>query len=72
MVADARRCRVSPILKLDHDDPEKELAFELDFQLSLTTRQRFQMMIQRSNEMKRMLLRYGHQKPVEIVKRECR
>ena len=63
---------MSPILKLDHDDPEKELAFELDYQLSLTTRQRFEMMIQRSNEVKRMLLRYGHQKPVEIVKRECR
>jgi hypothetical protein len=63
---------MSPILKLDHDDPEKELAFELDYQLSLTTRQRFQMMIQRSNEVKRMLLRHGHQKPVEIVKRECR
>ena len=63
---------MSPILKLDHDDPEKELAFELDYQLSLTTRQRFQMMIQRSDEVKRMLLRYGHQKPVEITKRECR
>ncbi len=60
------------ILKLDHDDEEKELAFELDFQLSLTTKQRFDMMIKRSNAIKRMLLRYGHRKPVEIVKRECR
>jgi len=51
---------LSPILKLDHDDPEKELAFELDYQLSLTTRQRFQMMIER-----------GFVKPVEIIKRRC-
>ncbi|HPD15515.1 MAG TPA: hypothetical protein PLE19_11220 [Planctomycetota bacterium] len=63
---------MSPILKLNHDDPDKELAFELDFQLSLTTRQRFRRMIQRSDEVKRMLLRYGHQEPVETVRRECR
>ena len=63
---------MSPILKLDHDDPEKELAFELDFQLSLTTRQRFQMMIERSNAIKRMLIERGFVKPVEIIKRPCR
>ncbi len=67
-----RRLPLTRILKLDHDDEEKELAFELDFQLSLTTKQRFDMMIKRSNAIKRMLLRYGHRKPVEIVKRECR
>ena len=63
---------MSPILKLDRDDPEKELAFELDYQLSLTTRQRFQMMIQRSNEVKRMLIERGFVKPVEIIKRPCK
>jgi hypothetical protein len=61
-----------PILKLDHDDEEKELAFELDYLLSLTFEERFQMMVQKSDELKRTLLRYGHRKPVEIVKRECR
>jgi hypothetical protein len=61
-----------PILKLDHDDEEKERAFELDFLLSLTAKQRLEMMIQRSNEVKRMLIQHGHRKPVEIVKRECR
>lgn len=63
---------MSPILKLDHDDPERELAFELDYQLSLTTRQRFEMMIRRSNEIKRMLIRGGFVKPIEIVKRPCK
>lgn len=33
-----------PILKLSKDDPKKELEFELRFQLSLTTQQRFEMM----------------------------
>lgn len=63
---------MSPILKLDHDDEARELAFELDYQLSLTTRQRFEMMMRRSDAIKRMLLLYGHRRPVEIVKRECR
>jgi hypothetical protein len=63
---------MSPILKLDHDDEERERAFELDYLLSLTTRERFELMIRRSDEIKRMLIRYGHRKPVEIVKRECR
>ena len=63
---------MSPILKLDHDDEERELEFELDYLLSLTTAQRFEMMIRQSDEIKRTLIRNGHRKPVEIVKRPCR
>lgn len=33
-----------PILKLSKDNPKKELEFEVKFQLSLTTKQRFEMM----------------------------
>lgn len=33
-----------PILKLAKDNPKKELKFEVNFQLSLTTRERFEMM----------------------------
>jgi len=61
-----------PILKLTEHDEERERAFELDYLLSLTTKQRFEMMIERSNEIKRQLIRNGHRKPVEIVKRPCR
>ncbi len=61
-----------PILKLDRDDPERERAFELEWMLSLTTEQRFRMMEQRSNEIKRMLIKHGHRAPVEVVKRPCR
>lgn len=63
---------MSPILKLRQHDEEKERAFELDYLLSLTTQQRIEMMEQRSNEIKRMLIRHGHRKPVEIIKRPCR
>jgi len=60
------------ILKLDHDDPEREMRFEIDYLLSLSVQDRFRMMIQRSDEMKRTLLRHGHRRPSEIVKRPCR
>ena len=60
------------ILKSDGSDEAQELRFEIDYLLSLTTPQRFEMMIRKSNEMKEILLRNGHRVPVEIIKRECR
>jgi len=39
-----------PILKLDHDDEERERIFHLKYLLSLTTAQRFEMMIRQSDE----------------------
>jgi hypothetical protein len=60
---------MSPILKLDRDDEERELEFELAYQRSLTTEERFRMMFQKSRELAEMLIRYGHRKPVEIIKR---
>jgi len=56
-------------LILDKDDPEKELEFELDFQASLTTRERFQMMFVRSAEVAEMMGRNGRRKSSQIVKR---
>lgn len=60
---------MSPILKLEKDDSERELEFELNYQLSLTTQQRFEMMFQKSKELAQMLLDNGHRKPFEIIKR---
>jgi len=60
---------VTRILKLDHDDPERETQFELDFLATLTTQQRFDMMIRASNLIREGLIRHGHRKPVEIIKR---
>jgi hypothetical protein len=51
------------------DQPKRELEFELDFQASLTTQQRFEMMFKRSDQIKEMLIRHGYRKPVEIIKR---
>ena len=59
------------ILKCKDDNEGLEHRFELDYLLSLTTQERFQMMIQKSNDIKEILIRNGHRKPVEIVKREC-
>lgn len=58
------------ILKLKRDNPKKELQFELDYQSSLTTKERFEMMFKRSNQLKEMLIKNGHRKPFEIIKRK--
>ena len=60
---------MSPILKLEKDDSEKELEFEIDYQLSLTIQQRFEMMFRKSREIAQMLIDIGHRKPSEIIKR---
>ncbi|MBT9137873.1 hypothetical protein B9J77_04925 [candidate division NPL-UPA2 bacterium Unc8] len=62
---------MSPILKLSNHDEKRERAFELEYLLSLTTKERFQMMIQKSDEIKRTLIRNGYRRPIEIIKREC-
>jgi hypothetical protein len=58
-----------PIIKLapDEQDEDRELELELDYQLSLTTAQRFEMMLRKSRELAEELLRRGCRKPVEIV-----
>ena len=58
------------ILKCKKEYPVRELLFELDFLGSLTVQQRFDMMFQRTAEIKEMLIKNGHLKPVEIIKRK--
>jgi len=58
-----------PILKLDTDDEDKELEFELAYQRTLTTQQRFELMFRKSREIAEVLLRHGYRKPFEILKR---
>ena len=58
-----------PILKLDEDDETKQLEFELTYQRTLTTQERFELMFRKSREIAEVLLRHGYRKPVEIVKR---
>jgi len=61
---------MSPNLKLEKDDSEKELDFELEYQLSLTTQERFEMMFRKSREIAQLLIENGHRKASEIIKRE--
>lgn len=59
-----------PVLKLANHDEQKEIEFELNFLLSLTTPQRFNMMEEKSRYIKEMLYRNGYPKLTEIVKRK--
>ncbi len=57
------------VLKLEKDDERQEIKFELDYLASLTTRQRFQMMTQKSREMILLLKRNEHRKSTQVIKR---
>jgi hypothetical protein len=57
------------VLKLGKTNESQEIEFELDYLASLTTRQRFQMMLQKSREMALLLKRNGHRKSTQVVKR---
>ena len=58
-----------PVLKLEKDDENREIEFELHYLKSLTTKERFLIMQNKSDEMKKMLRKRGYRKPTEIVKR---
>lgn len=59
----------SRVLKLSADDEEKELEFELDYLSSLTFEERLQMMREKSREMLKQMIDYGHRRSFEIIKR---
>ncbi len=60
---------MSPVLKLDKHNEKKELLFELKYQMSLTTKQRFEMMFKRTAELRRLLEKNGSRKTFQIIKR---
>jgi hypothetical protein len=57
------------VLKVKGDNPAKELQFELAYLRSLSTQERFALMLRRSREIAEALLRHGHRKAVEVIKR---
>ena len=57
------------VLKLKKANERQEIEFELDYLASLTTRQRFQMMLQKSREMALLMKRNGRRKSTQVVKR---
>jgi hypothetical protein len=60
-----------PVLKLDPDAPseDRELEFELAYQRGLTTAERFEMMFRKSRQIMEEMLRRGHRRPFEVLKR---
>ena len=65
------------ILKLDKHDEDKEIEFELDYLTSLTTKQRFELMFRKTEEMLRLLSsatgkKDGRRTTTEIIKRKPR
>jgi hypothetical protein len=61
---------MSPILKTNSQNPDNELDFELEYQLSLTVQQRFEMMFEKSRQIAQLLIENGHRKAPEIIKRK--
>lgn len=61
---------MNPILKISKDDEDRELQFELDYLLSLSVDERFKMMFERSDQIKKTLMEHGHRKPFEVIKRK--
>ena len=57
------------VLKLEKDDENREIDFELSYLKSLTIKERFLLMEKKSDEMKKMMAKHGYRKSTEIVKR---
>jgi len=60
---------MSPILKLNDHNEEKEIEFELSYLLSLSVQERFQLMVKKTKELIELLERNGHRRPDQIIKR---
>ena len=61
--------RPTKILKVLGDSPREELDFELKFISSLSLEERYDMLMQRSRDIKELLATNGHYQPVQIIKR---
>ncbi|MCK4325242.1 hypothetical protein KAW55_00630 [bacterium] len=57
------------ILKLKKHNENKEIEFELNYLKSLTTKQRFQMMFKKTEEIRDLLKNHGYRKTSQIIKR---
>lgn len=57
------------ILILDDDDPEREMKFEIEFQLSLTAAERYEIMDSLVRDVLELASRNGYQNTPPIVAR---
>ena len=58
-----------PTLKLKKHNHRKEIEFELKYLKSLTTKQRFQMMLKKTEEIRGLLKTHGYRKTAQVTKR---
>ena len=61
---------MSHILKLKKHNEPKEIRFELAYLSSLSYKDRLEMMLKASKYTLSTLIKYGHRKPFEIIKRK--
>jgi hypothetical protein len=57
------------VLKTRAENERVEIEFELDYLASLTTQQRFEMMLRKSREMASLRKRHGSRRTTQIIKR---
>jgi len=58
-----------PILKLERDDEDRELALEVDHLLSLSFDERWKMMSEESKRIAKVLIESGQSEPDALIKR---
>ena len=58
-----------PILKLKKSNPSREIEFELNYLKTLSTKQRFQMMFKKTEEIRNLLKNHGYRKTSQVIKR---
>jgi len=63
------KVRRMPIRKTRTHDERAEIEFELDYRASLTTQQRFEMMLRKSREMAALRKQHGRRRTTQIIKR---
>ena len=63
------KAKAMAILKTRTHNERAEIEFELDYLASLTTQQRFEMMLQKSREMAALRKRHGSRRTTQVIKR---
>jgi len=58
-----------PILKLKKSNQSREIEFELNYLKTLSTKQRFQMMFKKTEEIRNLLKDHGYRKTSQVIKR---
>jgi hypothetical protein len=57
------------ILKLEKHNENKEIDFEINYLLSLSVKERFELMFNRNKELLNLLIKNGHRRTPQIIKR---